>query len=125
MTASSGADSLLALSSSHELAHTLAVRAGRSTQSDCTSQSATRSLGTLGPDDPDTLATLNGLGLAYRDAGRFSDAIHLFEQVRDSVHKHVGPDHPNYLTALNNLGLAFQGAGRLPEAIQVLRASSG
>ena len=54
--------------------------------------------GTVGPDHPDTLASLNSLALAYRDVGRLPEAIALFERVRDANIAKLGPDHPDTLT---------------------------
>ena len=34
----------------------------------------------LGPDDPDTLASMNNLALSYGDAGRHADALKLREE---------------------------------------------
>ena len=57
--------------------------------------------GTVGPEDPDTLASLNSLALAYRDVARFPEAIALFERVRDANIAKNGPDHPETLTIIN------------------------
>ncbi len=71
----------------------------------------------LGPDHPDTLATLHCLARAYRAAGRLHESIALFERVRDAKVAKLGPDHPDTLATLNNLAVAYQVAGKLPEAI--------
>jgi tetratricopeptide (TPR) repeat protein len=74
----------------------------------------------LGPDHPDTLATLHCLARAYRAAGRLHESIALFERVRDAKVAKLGPDHPDTLATLNNLAVAYQVAGKLPEAIALL-----
>ncbi len=81
--------------------------------------------GTLGPDDPDTLASLNSLALAYRAVARFPEAIALFERVRDANIAKIGPDDPDTLTALNNLAGAYFAAGKLPEAIALYERVKG
>jgi len=73
--------------------------------------------GTVGPDDPDTLASLNSLASAYRAVARLPEAIALFERVRDANIAKIGPDDPETLTTLNNLAGAYFAAGKLPEAI--------
>jgi serine/threonine protein kinase/DNA-binding SARP family transcriptional activator len=71
----------------------------------------------LGPNHPETLATLNNLALAYRNAGRTDEAIRLHEQVRDGRTAVLGPGHQDTLTSLDNLANAYQDAGRSAEAI--------
>ena len=75
---------------------------------------------TLGPDHPSNLTALDYLAAAYLDAGKLSEAIALFERVRDARIAKLGPDHPDTLTTLNNLALAYRDAGKLPEAIALL-----
>ena len=55
--------------------------------------------------------------MAYRAAGKLTEAIALFERVRDARIAKLGPDHPDTLTTLNNLALAYRDAGKLTEAI--------
>ena len=73
----------------------------------------------LGPDHPDTLTTRNNLAGAYDSAGRFGEAIELFEQVLDDRVRVLGSDHPDTLTARNNLAGAYDSAGRFGEAIEL------
>jgi tetratricopeptide (TPR) repeat protein len=49
-----------------------------------------------------------------------SEAIALFEQVRDAWVKKLGPDHPDTLTTIHNLGYAYLAAGKTTEAIALL-----
>ena len=72
---------------------------------------------TLGPDHPDTLRTLNYLGLAYEEDGKLPEAIALFERVRDASIAKLGADHADTLSALHNLAGAYFSVGRLPDAI--------
>ena len=57
----------------------------------------------LGPDHPDTLATLYDLALAYQSAGEVTEAIAQYERVRDARIARLGPDHPSTLATLGNL----------------------
>ena len=73
----------------------------------------------LGPDHPDTLTTRNNLASAYDSAGRFGEAIELFEQVLGERERLLGADHPDTLTTRNNLAGAYDSAGRFGEAIKL------
>ena len=65
-----------------------------------------------------TLQTLGNLGVAYRAAGRLTQAIELHEQLRDIKIKKFGADHPETLGTLNNLAVAYRFAGKLVQAAQ-------
>src|SRR5262249_55236143 len=49
----------------------------------------------LGPDHPGTLETLNNLARVYHEDGRLSEAIALFERVRDASVAKLGAENPN------------------------------
>jgi tetratricopeptide (TPR) repeat protein len=72
---------------------------------------------TLGPDDPDTLAALQILAVVYRDLGKDSEAIALFERIRDAQIGKLGPDHIDTLITLQHLALAYKDLGKLRDAI--------
>jgi len=46
----------------------------------------------LGPEDPDTLASMNNLALAYKDRGEYAQAEALFSQTVEMVRQNNGPD---------------------------------
>jgi tetratricopeptide (TPR) repeat protein len=71
----------------------------------------------LGPDDPDTLASIDNLALAYRDAGRLADALPLFEETLNRRQATLRPDHPHTLISMVNLAGAYLDADRLREAL--------
>jgi tetratricopeptide (TPR) repeat protein len=75
----------------------------------------------LGPEHPQTLASMHSQAMAFKAAGKLPQAIERFEQVRDAQIKELGADHPDTLTTLNNLGVAYRFAGKLPEAIALLK----
>jgi non-specific serine/threonine protein kinase/serine/threonine-protein kinase len=68
----------------------------------------------------DTVNALHSLALAYREARRTTEAIGLFEQVRDAQIEKLGPEHRHTLTTLNNLAAAYHDAGKTNEAIRQL-----
>ncbi len=49
------------------------------------------------------------LAAGYFHAGRFAEAITLWEQMRDDQVKTLGADHPDTLTTLHNLAVAYKG----------------
>ena len=73
--------------------------------------------GLLGPDHPDTLASRHNLAGAYREAGRLTEAIALYEQVLTDRIRVLGEDHPDTLASRHNLAYSYHAAGRLTEAI--------
>ncbi len=73
----------------------------------------------LGPDHPDTLASLNNLAVAYLDTGQTEQATTLLEQTLKLCEAKLGPDHPDTLGCRNNLGEAYRDAGRTAEAIKL------
>ena len=104
-----------------ELAHILHHRGRRDAEVMQMALSAALGLErTLGPDHPNTLATLNNLAEAYRASGKLTEAIALFERVRDARIAKLRPDHPDTLATLNNLAATYLYAGRVREAIALL-----
>ena len=75
----------------------------------------------LGPDHPDTVATMNNLALAYQAASQPEKAVPLFQRTLDRQTKDLGPDHPDTLATMNNLALAYQGAGQLDKALPLFQ----
>ncbi len=74
----------------------------------------------LGPDHPDTLATLGNLAAAYYAAGNLREAIRLYQRVCDTRARILGSDHPDTLNTLHDLAVVHYAAGNLPEAIRLL-----
>ena len=75
----------------------------------------------LGPDHFDTLTARNNLAGAYKDVGRFGEAIELYKRVLADQERILGFDHPDTLTARNNLAGAYDSAGRFGEAIELYK----
>ena len=71
----------------------------------------------LGPDHPVALTVRSNLAGAYDSAGRFGEAIELFEQVLAERKRLLGADHPDTLGTRNNLAYAYRSVGRFDEAI--------
>ena len=71
----------------------------------------------LGTDHPYVLTARNNLAGAYREVGRLTEAIALYEQVLPDSSRVRGEDHPDTLASCNDLAGAYESAGRLTEAI--------
>jgi hypothetical protein len=50
-----------------------------------------------------TLISLASLAAAYRDAGRYADAIPLYERTLASYEQQFGPDYPSTAATRDNL----------------------
>jgi tetratricopeptide (TPR) repeat protein len=70
----------------------------------------------LGPDHPDTAASLNNLAALYHNQGRYGEAEPLYQRALTIREKALGPDHPNTATSLNNLAEIYRSQGRHGEA---------
>ena len=71
----------------------------------------------LGDDHPSTLTGMNSLAFAYRFAGRFEEALPLYEETLIARKAKLGDDHPDTLSTSNHLAVTYQSAGRLEEAL--------
>lgn len=62
--------------------------------------------GTLGPDHPDTIRSLDNLAMTELALDRLKEAEALLGRVLAAREKALGPDHPDVADALHNLGNA-------------------
>ena len=76
----------------------------------------------LGPDDVETLTSMNDLAVAYQAVGRLDEAIRAAQARPRNLQGQVGTQHPTTLRTMNNLAMAYQSAGRAPEAIPLFEA---
>nr|VFJ68570.1 MAG: Tetratricopeptide repeat-containing protein [Candidatus Kentron sp. DK] len=70
----------------------------------------------LGPEHPDTLASINNLAGLYQVQGRYGEAQTLYERALAAREKVLGPEHPDTLISLNNLAALYQAQSRYGEA---------
>jgi tetratricopeptide (TPR) repeat protein len=70
----------------------------------------------LGPDHPDTAASLNNLAILLRAQGELAAARPLFERALEINERVLGPDHPATALCLNNLARLLQDQGELAAA---------
>ena len=59
------------------------------------------------PEHPDTLRALHNLACGYRHADKLTEAIRLFEQVKQTAENNGRGDDPNALITLANLARAY------------------
>ena len=74
----------------------------------------------LGPDHPDTLASMNNLAVSYAALGRHAEALKFREQTL-ALHKaKLGTDHPDTLTSMCNLGQSLVVLDRPSESVAII-----
>ena len=66
----------------------------------------------LGPDHPRTLVSRQSLAVAYRTAGRTTEAIAIWEAMLPAARTSLGPGHPNTLTFTNSLATTYESLER-------------
>jgi len=71
---------------------------------------------TLGPDHPNTAATLNNLAVLYRHLHRDAEAEPLYQRALAIYEKELGPEHRYTAAALNNLAELHRRQERYEEA---------
>jgi tetratricopeptide (TPR) repeat protein len=74
----------------------------------------------LGPDHPNTAASLNNLAGLYYSQGRYGDAEPLYGRALAIWEQQLGPDHPDTAASLNNLAALYKSQGRYGEAEPLL-----
>ncbi|KAI5777283.1 hypothetical protein EDC01DRAFT_624203 [Geopyxis carbonaria] len=70
----------------------------------------------LGPEHPDTLASMNYLSFTFGSLGRYGEAEKLAKLVLDLRKKVLGPEHPDTLASMGSLAWTFKNLGRYGEA---------
>ena len=69
---------------------------------------------TIGEDNPDFAARLNGLALVYYAQRRHDLAEETSKQARDIDRRTIGADHPSFAIYLNNLAGVYMKTDRYP-----------
>ncbi|HET6325240.1 MAG TPA: serine/threonine-protein kinase, partial [Planctomycetaceae bacterium] len=72
-----------------------------------------------GPDDPDTLQSMNDLANSYSFLGRTVDALNLEEETLALRKATLGPEHPATLGSMHNLAISYGVLGRYPESLKL------
>jgi tetratricopeptide (TPR) repeat protein len=75
----------------------------------------------LGPEHPDTLASVNNLAELYQGQGRYTEAEPLYQRALAARERVVGLEHPDTLTSVNNLAYLYESQGRYTETEALLQ----
>jgi serine/threonine protein kinase len=75
---------------------------------------------TLGPDNPETLATMHQLAIACLGNGKVTDSIALLETVRGKQATQLGHEHSATLTTRTDLALAYLYGDRMSDSFDAL-----
>jgi|CXWL01.1.fsa_nt_gi serine/threonine-protein kinase len=75
----------------------------------------------LGNTNPDTLTSINDLGMVLRGQGRNSEAERYLQEAYEGRRRVLGEEHPETLTSLNNKSVLVAAQGRLAEAEPLYR----
>jgi hypothetical protein len=73
----------------------------------------------LGPEDADTLESMDYLAYGYTESHRDAEALQLQEKVFAARKKSLGLDHEKTLASGNNLAVNYSGVGRHPDALKL------
>ena len=70
----------------------------------------------LGPENPETLSSMNQLGELYIDQGKFDEAGKLLTKVLDIRRRVLGPDHRDTLNTMGDLAAAYRRQSKYSDA---------
>ncbi len=76
---------------------------------------------TLGEEDPDTLDSINSMGLLLWAQGRLAEAEPYWREALEKRRRTLGEEHPDTLDSIGNMGSLLRAQGRLAEAEPYLR----
>jgi tetratricopeptide (TPR) repeat protein len=75
----------------------------------------------LGPEHPNTLASVNSLACCLQTLGDAAAALPLYRRALDSNERVLGPEHPNTLASVNNLAGCLRALGDAAAALPLYR----
>ncbi len=70
----------------------------------------------LGDEHPDTLVSINNMGILLRGQGKLPEAEPYHREALETSRRTLGEEAPLTLGCMNNMGLLFQSQGKLSEA---------
>eukprot|EP00434_Breviolum_minutum_P040276 symbB.v1.2.035785.t1/scaffold4901.1/size52642/4 len=79
---------------------------------------------TLGPDHPDTVASMNNLANVFAKLGRFPEAAALHHRAWTLRRQTLGLEHPDAQMSQRNLAVVLKILGKDGEAAEILSAST-
>jgi eukaryotic-like serine/threonine-protein kinase len=75
----------------------------------------------LGPENPDTLASMNDLAGALNENGHYAEAVKMFREEFDIERRVLGPENPQTLNSMSSLADALWRDGHSEEAEKLNR----
>jgi eukaryotic-like serine/threonine-protein kinase len=75
----------------------------------------------LGDDHPDTLASMNNMGVLYQWQGNLTEAELYLREALEGRRRVFGVHHPETVTSINNVGVLLRQRGALTDAESYLR----
>ena len=75
----------------------------------------------LGPENPDTLQSMNSLADVLSHEGHYAEAEKLDRETLDIRRRVLGPEHPDTLSSMNNLAIDLWDEGHYAEAEKLYR----
>jgi serine/threonine protein kinase len=73
----------------------------------------------LGPDHPDTLASMADLARGYSNVGQLDRALLLREKTLELMKIKLGPDHVDTLRSLNGVASSYRDIGQFDRALRI------
>ncbi|MCH8242827.1 MAG: serine/threonine protein kinase, partial [Planctomycetes bacterium] len=70
----------------------------------------------LGDDHPDTLGSINNMGVLLGVMGKLEEAMPYYREALEGNRRVLGDDHPRTLTSINNIGSLLHKMGKYEEA---------
>lgn len=70
----------------------------------------------LGPEDPDTLDSLNSVGVALSKLGRYAEAKTMYQRAVEAMERILGAEHLDTLTSMLNLAIVYTSEGHYGDA---------
>ena len=67
----------------------------------------------LGEEHPDTLSSINNMGLLLRDQGKLDQAEPYYSEALEKSRRVLGEEHPDTLTSMSNLAGTLSDQGDL------------
>ncbi|KAK1656993.1 hypothetical protein BDP55DRAFT_43077 [Colletotrichum godetiae] len=73
----------------------------------------------LGPENPDTLTSMDNLAVVLGSQGKYDEAEQMHRQTLELREKVLGPENPDTLISMNNLAVVLESQGKYDEVEQM------
>ena len=75
----------------------------------------------LGDDHPDTLESINDIGVVLESTGKHAEALTYSREALEGNRRVLGDEHPNTLNSINNMGVLLASMGKYAKALLYFR----